>query len=311
MKTIIIVLFAAAAWGQVRSGAVDSNIANVANLPVQKIQANDLIAVSVYDEPALTRTVRVSDDGNITLPMLSAPVLAAGLLPAELQETIAGALRKEQILIKPMVTVTILEYNSTRTVSVMGAVRKPLTFQLIGTVKLLDALAKAEGISMDAGPIVLITRAGSDEPLRISLKNLLEGADAKLNLVLNGGDDIRVPEARKIYVVGNVKKPGAFPVRDGSENTVLKLLAMAEGVAPYAAREAYIYRSGGEGQPRQEIPIELKKLLARKVGDSTLLADDVLYVPDATGRRLGMTALEKFAVFGSGAASAIIYAGVR
>lgn len=312
MKAVIVICFVTgAAWGQVRSGVVDSTLAGVANLPAQKIQGNDLIAVSVYDEPAFTRTVRVGADGNIRLPMLPTPIPAIGLLPAELEIAIAEALQKNEILVKPVVTVTMLEYNSTRTVSVMGAVRKPLTFQVIGTVKLLDALAKAEGLSDEAGPAVLVTRAGDDQSQRIKLQDLLAGADPKLNVVLQGGEDIRIPEARKIYVVGNVKKPGAVPVRDGSENTVLKVLAIVEGVAPYAAKQAYIYRSAGEGQPRQEIPIELKKILARKAPDFPLFADDLLYIPDATGRRLAVTSLEKVVLYGSGAASALIYAGVK
>jgi len=312
MKIAIVLCFAMGAiFAQVRYGVVDSSVAGVANLPAQRIQGNDLIAVSVYDEPAFTRTVRVGADGNIRLPMLPAPIQVIGLLPAELETAIADALQQNEILVKPVVTVTLLEYNSTRTVSVMGAVRKPLTFPVIGTVKLLDALAKAEGLSEQAGPTVLVTRAGDDKAHVINLQNLLDGADASLNVVLQGGEDIRVPEARKIYVVGNVKKPGAIAVRDGSENTVLKVLSMVEGVAPYAARRAYIYRSGGEGQPRQEIPIELTNILKRKTPDVPLFADDLLYIPDATGKRVTVTSLEKAGMLGSGIAAALVYAGVR
>ena len=311
MRAAIAVCFAAAAWGQAGPGVLDSTVASVANLPAQKIQGNDLIAVSVYDEPALTRTVRVGADGNIRLPMLPAPLRASGLLPADLETAIAEALRENEILVKPIVTVTMLEYNSTRTVSVMGAVRKPLTFPVIGTVKLLDALAKAEGLSDDAGPSVLVTRPGEDTSQVINLQDLLDRADLSLNVVLQGGEDIRVPEARKIYVVGNVKKPGAIPVRDGSENTVLKVLSMVEGVAPYATRQAYIYRAAGEGQPRREITIELSKILKRKMPDVPLYADDLLYIPDATSKRVTMTALEKAGLAGTSVAAALVYAGVH
>jgi polysaccharide export outer membrane protein len=299
------------AWGQVRYGVVDSNVASVANLPAQKIEANDLIAISVFGEAELTRTVRVGSDGAIRLPMLTVAIQAGGLLPEALETAIADAYKQGKLLVHPEVTVTILEYNSTRTVSVIGAVRKPLTFSVIGQVRLLDAMAKAEGLTSEAGPVVLVTRAAEEDVQRINLKDLLDGGDSRLNIVLEGGENIRVPEARKIYVVGNVKKPGAFPVRDGSENTVLKLLAMTEGVAPYAAKQAYLYRSGGEGQPRKEIPIELKKILTRKAPDVPLMADDLLYIPDATGRRLALSTLEKVVLYGSGAASAVIYAGVR
>jgi polysaccharide export outer membrane protein len=70
----------------------------------------------------------------------------------------------------------------------------------------------------------------------------MSGKDPSLNIVLEGGEEIRVPEALKIYVVGNVKKPGAIPVRDNSETTVLKLLAIVEGVTPYYQNIAWIYR---------------------------------------------------------------------
>jgi polysaccharide biosynthesis/export protein len=312
VKALLMFLFlASSVWSQLRSGVVDTMVAGVANLPAQKIQPDDLIGVSVYDEPELTRTVRVGDDGSIGLPMLESRLAAAGLMPSQLEATIAEALRKNDILVNPIVTVTILEYSTSRTVSVIGAVRRPLTFSVVGTVRLLDALARAEGLNGDAGPDLLVTRAGTEFPERILLKDLIDGTNPKLNIVLEGGEDIRVPEACKIYVVGNVRKPGAFPVRDGSENTVLKLLAMVEGVTSYSAKQAYIYRAAGEGQPRQEIPLELKKILARKAPDVSLNADDILYVPDATGRRLAVAAVEKVALYGSGAAAAVIYAGAR
>src|ERR1022692_1764087 len=96
------------------------------NLPAQPIGANDLIAVSVYDAPELTRTVRVGADGFIRLPMLKQRVKAQGLLPGELESAIAKALQDEQIIVDPFVTVTVAEYNS-HPISVAGAVKQPLT----------------------------------------------------------------------------------------------------------------------------------------------------------------------------------------
>ena len=290
--------------------ALAQNLPNVANLPAQRIAANDLIAISVYAAPELTRTIRVGADGAIRVPMLKRRIPAEGMMPAQLESAIAEALQAEELLVDPLVTVTIVEYDS-RPISVTGAVKHPVTFQAVGKVTLLDAIAKAEGLTSEAGPEILLTKPGAPMVQRISVKQLMDAENAQLNAALIGGEEIRVPEARKIYVVGNVKKPGAFPVRDGSENTVLKLLAMVEGVAPYAAKEAYIYRAAGEGQPRREIPIQLAKLLERKAPDVPLAADDILYVPDAKGKRAGLNALEKVLIYGSGAASALIYAGVR
>src|ERR1700680_460981 len=69
------------------------------NLPAQKIGVDDMVAISVYDSPELTRSVRVSAEGQIHLPMLKQAIPAAGLLPRELGVGIAAALRAERILI--------------------------------------------------------------------------------------------------------------------------------------------------------------------------------------------------------------------
>jgi polysaccharide export outer membrane protein len=199
----------------------------------------------------------------------------------------------------------------------MGAVRKPLTFQAVGPVTLLDALARAEGLSGDAGPDILVSRqqtepAGEAVSIarRIPVKALMGAADPELNLKLTGGEEIRVPEVGKFFVLGNVKKPGAFAAQGGSESTVLKALAIAEGLLPYSARQAYIYRREASGE-KNEIPVALRKMMERKAPDVPLLANDILYVPDAKGTRATLAALEKVLLFGSGAMSAMIYAGVR
>jgi polysaccharide export outer membrane protein len=300
-----------AAAAQVRPAA-DPN----ANLPAQRIGANDLVAVSVYDVPELTRTVRVGADGFMRLPMLKQRIKAEGLMPSELEGVIASALVAERLIVDPFVTITIAEYNS-RPISVAGAVKQPLTFQATEPVSLLEAITRAGGLAPEAGPEILVSRAqtGADGSVtslvqRILVKGLIDAADPALNVSLIGGEEIRVPEVGKVYVIGNVKKPGAFPVQDGVESTVLKMLALSEGLMPYASKDAYIYRREGNGA-KNEIEIPLSKIMERKAPDAPLLANDILYVPDNKGRRMTLGVLEKIAVFGAGASTALIYAGVR
>jgi polysaccharide export outer membrane protein len=300
-----------AAAAQVRPAA-DPN----ANLPAQRIGANDLVAVSVYDVPELTRTVRVGADGFMRLPMLKQRIKAEGLMPSELEGVIASALVAERLIVDPFVTITIAEYNS-RPISVAGAVKQPLTFQATEPVSLLEAITRAGGLAPEAGPEILVSRAqtGADGSVtslvqRILVKGLIDAADPALNVSLIGGEEIRVPEVGKVYVIGNVKKPGAFPVQDGVESTVLKMLALSEGLMPYASKDAYIYRREGNGA-KNEIQIPLSKIMERKAPDAPLLANDILYVPDNKGRRMTLGVLEKIAVFGAGASTALIYAGVR
>jgi polysaccharide biosynthesis/export protein len=117
------------------------------NLPIQRIGADDLLAIAVYDAPEFTRSVRVSPEGVIRLPMLPQPVQAAGFLPSELETAIAAALKDAELIADPYVTVAVAEYHS-RPVSVIGAVKRPVVFQAAGEVTLLDALARAEGLSL-------------------------------------------------------------------------------------------------------------------------------------------------------------------
>ena len=300
MRSMLVIVFVSgAAMAQFNSPMVDSG---KENLPSQQLGVDDLVAVSVYDAPELTRTVRVEADGTIHLPLLENGVKASGLYPRELESAIAAELTSEQILVDPVVKATVAEYHS-RPVAVMGAVKLPVTFEAVGRVTLLDALAKAGGLNDLAGSEILVTRG--DQVDRVAVKRLLNEADPAVNFVLHGGEEIRVPEAGKIFVAGNVHKPGAFLVRDGTENSVLKLLALAEGLAPFHAKMAYIYRSAAAG-PRQEIPVELDKILNRKADDVPLEVNDLLYVPDNKGKRLTAETIDKLAGFGSSTASGLI-----
>jgi polysaccharide export outer membrane protein len=297
---ISLVLLSMAAFAQIRPNLMED--AGKTNLPAQRLGVDDLVAVSVYDAPELTRTARVEADGTIHLPLLKNGVAAAGIYPGQLETSIAEALKTEEILVDPVVKVTVVEYNS-RPIAVMGAVKKPLTFQAVGMVTLLDALAHAEGLTNDAGTEILLTRGDSVE--RIPVKRLMKDADPAVNFVLHGGEEIRVPEAGKIFVVGNVHKPGAFPVRDAADNSVLKLVALSEGLLPYAGKLAYVYRRDGSGG-KKEMPIELEKIMQRKSPDVPLEVDDLLYIPDNKNRRTTMTVIDRITSFGASTASGVL-----
>jgi polysaccharide export outer membrane protein len=287
-----------------------------ANLPVQRIGPNDLVGVSVFDAPELTRTVRVDAGGLIRLPMLKQQIKAEGLYPGTLEGNIAQALRDEHLMVDPFVTVTIAEFHS-RPISVSGAVKLPIVFQAEGPTTLLEAVARAQGLREDAGREILVSRSqtGDDgKPLvltrRISVRGLFDAADPSLNLSLSGGEEIRVPEINRIYVVGNVKKPGAFPVQDGADTTVLQMVALSEGLMPFANKDAYIYRREASGA-RNEILVPLDKIMSRKAPDVPLEGDDILYVPDNKGRRMTVGTLERIFAFGSAAGAAVIYGTVH
>src|ERR1700761_495592 len=277
------------------------------NLPTQPVGPDDLLAVSVYDSPELTRTVRVDAGGNIRLPMLKDPIQVQGMVPSQLESAVAKALIKGKVLVDPVVTVTIVEYQS-RPVNVVGAVKSPLVFQATHPVPLLDAIARAGGLREDAGSDIVVSRqvVESGKQVRttqtIPVRKLIDNADPSLNVMLRGGEEVLVPEALKIYVVGNVKRPGAYPVRTDEGTTILQLLALSEGLAPYSAKVAYVYRKA-PGGTKTEVPVELAKIMKRKAPDVPLEANDILYIPDNKGQRLTAQTIDRLAGLGTATAT--------
>jgi polysaccharide export outer membrane protein len=262
---------------------------------------DDLIGVSVYDAPELTRSVRIGTDGAVVLPMLQKRVKVSGLYPDAAERALAAELKSEGILVDPLVTVTVVEYRS-RPIIVAGAVKQPITFQAMQPVRLLDAISQAGGLSDSAGSEVLITRnrkiggQTTSTVQTVSVARLLNSSDPEANIELHGGEEVRVPDSGKFYVLGNVKTPGGYSLKDPHDSTdctVLKALAVSQGLLPFNTATAYIYRRGGDAGAPREIPIPLKEIMNRKAPDVKLQANDILYIPENTGRKLTFEALGK------------------
>lgn len=284
------------------------------DLPARPIGAGDLLAVTVYGAPELTRPARVSGDGSIRLPLLARPIEIRGLLPPQAEQRIAEALAEDQILVDPAVSVAITEYHSVA-VSIAGAVRHPLTFRIDKPISLIEALTRAEGLSDNAGAEILITRLtaeGAAAPVeRIPVKELMEGSRPERNVMLEGGEQVRVPELGRVFVAGNVRRSGAFRIEEGAGMTVLKAIALAEGLAPFSAKQAYILRREDGAAAAAEIPVELRQITDRQSPDVPLLANDILYIPDSRRARVSANAIEKIVAFAAGTASGALILGVN
>ena len=321
MKNILVLLLTVvsfgAAFAQQRSSVPQATAVAAplesSNLPSARIGVDDLIGITVYDAPELTRTVRVDQDGTIRLPMLQKHIAAVGVYSEDLEKEIKAALVDEQVLTDPVVTVSVLEYRS-RPISVVGAVKNSVTLQDTGTVTLLDSLSHAGGLAENAGAEILVShpQLGPDGKLatlvqHISVRGLYDAVDPALNLVLHGGDVIRVPEAGRVYVVGNVKRPGMFTLTDGYQSSVLKALALSEGLDRYSEKLAYVYRAEPGKAEKSEIPIELKKIMHRQSPDVALMANDILYIPEASARKAAMTALDRSLMVGIALTGTLVY----
>lgn len=240
-----------------------------------RIGGGDLLQVSVFGASDYTHDVRVADDGTIILPLIG-QVHVAGLTPREAASDLQARLTHGGYFNNPQVGVFVKEY-ATQGVSVLGEVQKPGVYPLLGVRTLFDVLSAAQGTTQTAGDKVYITHRGAPQPEIIKLSYDAKGA-AQSNVPVLPGDTIVVQKAGMVYVVGNVQKPAGIVMADPGL-TVLKAIALAQGIAPNAALDkARLVRKTSDGQTA--IPLQLKKMLAAQAPDMRVEPDDIIFVPN-------------------------------
>jgi polysaccharide biosynthesis/export protein len=254
---------------------------NTSSSPNLLIGAGDLLEVNLYGMPDFKSEVRVSSSGEISLPLLGT-VAVSGLSVEQAEKQIQRNLTQKGLFNDPHITVFVKEY-ATQGISVLGEVQRPGIYPLLGDRKLYDAISTAGGTTPKAGGYVLIThRNDPQHPIQLPL---LTGAakSMKNNVAVEPGDTVVVSKAGVVYVVGDVHQPGGFVMENGNDITVLKAIALAQGTNPNAAlNSARLIRKSPEGP--QDVPLELKKILAAKAPDPQLQPDDVVFVPGSPGK---------------------------
>ncbi|MGH9682899.1 MAG: polysaccharide biosynthesis/export family protein [Candidatus Acidiferrales bacterium] len=280
-----------------------------------QIGAGDTIHVDVFEVPELSRDVRVDGAGDVGYPLIPGRIHVAGLTPLELERKMEQLLIENGLVSHPQVSVFVKEETS-QPVSVMGAVRSPRVYQVSRPTTLLEVLAAAGGIADGAGSTVTVMRpvplattgaeAGAatstaapgtpgapgtqqSQQFTIRLKDLLESGDPSYNIQVYGGDIVSVPAAGIIYVAGaGVQSPGGYVLQNhGAQVTVLKAVALAHGLSVYAkADDAVIMRDDPDTGQREEIPVHIKKIEKNRAEDMPLRANDILYIPDSTGKKV-------------------------
>ncbi len=247
-----------------------------------RIGRQDLLELKVFDLKELDQTVRVADDGSITLPLLGR-LEVAGLTKGELEALIARLL-EERYVRNPQVTIFVKEYQSKK-VAVSGAVKKPDTYEMLGEKTLLEMISLAGGLDRDLGKEIIIFRPQEDGTQRIAvdLDKLVYEADPALNVAVRPGDIVYVPAVEKgrIFVTGAVKAPNLYEVPRSEPVTVLKAVTLGGGTTDRASQSrVQIIRTGPDGQ-RITIPVNLKKVKRGKAEDPVLQKDDLVLVPES------------------------------
>lgn len=265
------------------------------------IGAGDLVEMSVFDTPELSGKLRVSNTGDVLLPLVGT-VHLQGLTAAEAQSLIRQKFIAGGFLKDPQVTVFISEY-ATQGISIVGEVHKPGNYPAFGAHRLLDYLSLAEGLTPLAGTAIVITHSGHPEQPQTVKMAAGAAPQPENNPEILPGDTIFVEKTGVVYVVGDVVRPGGFPMDHDEQLSILQAVALAQGVNYTAAKGSVrLIRTTATG--RQEIPINLKKIFASKAADLAMQDNDILFVPSSTARG-ALKAVSMTAV--PAAASATIY----
>jgi polysaccharide export outer membrane protein len=266
-----------------------------------RIGPNDLLEITLLESPEMNRTVRVSQTGGITLPLLG-EVAAAGQTPRELELALEGRLR-ERYVRDPHVTVQVTEMQS-HGVAVVGAVARPGVFQTRESRRLLEFIALAGGFSDRAGDAVQIVRDGAaggaangeaasaGAAIEVRVRELLDSGDPRLNVVVNPGDLVKVSFAGVVYVVGEVRRPGAFPIERGAQLSVLQAIALGEGLGPRAAKSRAVIIRTTEAGDRHQIPVDLGDVLAGRSVAPQVQSRDVVFVPNNAAKAVALGTID-------------------
>jgi polysaccharide biosynthesis/export protein len=196
---VVVLLAAAALWGADSAKSDGDSAAQAGKTAGRVIDSeyrigpSDVLAINVWKDNELSRTVLVRPDGKISLPLID-ELAVSGLTAREVQELIAQKL--EKYVSKPQVTVIVTEVKS-RTYTVVGKIAKPGSYELAKPTTVLEAIAIAGGFVDFAkiAKVYVIRRApdGSQTRLPFDYKKVLNGSKADENIDLQSGDTIVIP----------------------------------------------------------------------------------------------------------------------
>lgn len=246
-----------------------------------RLGPDDVVEIRVFELEQLNRTVRVSGDGQIDLPLTGALTIR-GLTSEQVADLIAEKL-EERFVQGPQVTVFIHEFNSQK-VSLLGAVKQVDSYSLLGIRTLLELLAEAGGLSADAGTLLYLFRQSADgvtARLTIPLNQLLVGGDPRWNIRLRAGDIVSVPPdaAVGVSILGPVRGPGLYKLPSEGA-TLLRAIALAGGLGERASQNIRIRRENATGK-ELILSVDFGDILSGKRPDVVLQEGDVIIVKES------------------------------
>jgi len=265
-----------------------------------RLSAGDLLDVKVLGttDPDFSPKLRIDAQGVITLPYAGA-VRVAGRTAEDAALLIEATFRDKDILKDPHVSVTVVEY-ATQGVTVLGEVKNPGVYPLLGTHNLLDLMSAAGGVTPTAGKGVTITHREDPSHPEIVNVETKPGSTSAFNVDVRPGDTIVVSHAGIVYVLGDVAKPGGFLIENSDRLTVLQAIALAQGTNRTASlNHTKLIRKTNVGH--EEVLVPLNRILADKVADQMLADGDILFIP-SSGPKNALRSMESILPSVAGAA---------
>jgi len=261
-----------------RSGAGQAVVPSGAMVePLLHVGPGDLVEMKVFNIPELGQDIRVNDQGDASINLIGG-IHLAGLTTVQAQELIARRFQEGNFVLNPHVSVMIREYG-TQGVSVLGEVKNPGVYQVLGNRSLLDVLSLAGGTTPYADSQVTIRRHanGSVKSVRVTRD---ASASFSSDVELQPGDKVIVPRAGIVYVLGDVDRAGGFIMHDDGRLTILQALALAGGNTRTASlSNTRLIRKTANGYT--DTTISLSRILKGSAADSQLQPDDILYIPNS------------------------------
>ena len=269
------------------------------------IGPGDFLDVSEFHTPEFHSVVRVSPSGIVTLPMIH-EVRLEGLDEQSAARAIEAVLMAKGMLLHPQVSVLVTSYAG-QDVSVLGEVVHPGVYPYTLHHRLLDLISAASGLAPSAGRLVnIFHRDDAKTPHPVVLDPGGTDTAADHNPELAPGDTVQVSRAGLVYVVGDVQRPGGFPVDPAQGLTVVQALSLAWGPTQNAAvGKAILIREQKGG--RTLTTLNLRKMLHGQEPDQPVHDRDILFVPDSTARNLWNRTMESAI---QSAIGVTIYAGL-
>jgi polysaccharide export outer membrane protein len=255
--------------------------------PEYKIGPGDLLEVTFWEGHTATRQeILVRPDGRVSFGLLE-DLRVAGLTASELDELLTS--RLEQYFKRPRLDVLVKQYHS-KTVRLLGALQHtgladkgPGEYKLRGKSSVLEMITVAGGPTADADLKSVRVRRRNGETVSLNLYKAIIQGDSSQDLVLNDGDLVYLStlskEANRVYVFGEVPKPGAYTF-SGSEMRLIDAISEAGGTTPFAARAETKVVRGDITQP-EILNADLTRLVEKGDRSQNLLlaSGDMVYVP--------------------------------